>query len=161
MIDVYRMKGKEAIDTIHRLGKEVGWSDLELVRGVRDWAFEFRGRLRHKDVYGTPLKDLLEDISSADSGGHDIRQLYWCLIYKAPFKINLDNLDDRDGLLLITCGSQLLAAYDQSIAGSLWECPSDMDIAYAMPCDHPGLLEELKAEGYDINDDDYSPPDAL
>ncbi len=74
-------------------------------------------------------------------------------------KIKLDNLDDRDGCVMITCDNQEAAKHDQSIAGSMWEAPGDMDIAYAMPLDHPNLLDELKKEGYEINEDDYCSPD--
>lgn len=88
-----------------------------------------------------------------------LRDWFFELLEKAPFFISLDNLDDREGCVMIDTLCKTKAFYDQSIAGANWEIPSDMDIAYAMPSDHPGLLEELKKEGYNINDDNYSPPD--
>ena len=77
-----------------------------------------------------------------------------------PIRITLDNLDDRDGCVLITTPDKAAAVFDQSIAGAQWEAPEDMDIAYAMPSDSPTLLAELEAEGYIIADyTGYTPPE--
>ena len=74
-------------------------------------------------------------------------------------KIKLDNLDDREGAVMITCGDQEAAKLDQSIAGAMWEAPGDMDIAYAMPTDHAELVAELEEQGYELDLDEYCPPD--
>jgi len=51
------------------------------------------------------------------------------------------------------------ADWDGYIAGSSWETPSDMPgTAYACPCDHPGLVAELRAEGYKLDLSDYEDP---
>lgn len=73
-------------------------------------------------------------------------------------KIKLDNLSDRAGCVLVTSHDVAAARDDQSIAGSRWEV-ADGALAYAMPTDSFGLLAELKAEGYDVDDSEYSPPD--
>ena len=79
-------------------------------------------------------------------------------------EIRLDNLS-RDhqlgGTALITMRGPYAAAKaerDQSIAGSHWETDDD-DFAYAIVVDHPDLVDELENDGYDVNTDDYSPPD--
>ena len=160
MIDMYRMKGQEAIDMIEQLREEVGWSKFELLQMVREIVRPSTGRLPRKNprIYEMHLEDLLADVSKVGDGAY-AREVFWELVKKAPFRIKLDNLDDREGCVMIEAESKILAVHDQSISGANWEAPDDLDIAYAMPMDHPGLLEELKKEGYEINEDEYSPPD--
>jgi hypothetical protein len=74
-------------------------------------------------------------------------------------KIKLDNMDRDDWTVLITCENQKDAKDDQSVAGAAWEAPGDMDIAYTIAGDHPTLLTELEAEGYDVDSSEYSPPE--
>lgn len=73
-------------------------------------------------------------------------------------KIKLDNLDGEDGMVTITCDDRQAAIDDQSIEGSLWEAPSDMNVAYAVVCDRPSLTADLEKEGYELDVDEYSPP---
>ena len=73
--------------------------------------------------------------------------------------IKLDNLDRDDGSVLITCNDQSAARDDQSIAGSHWEAPGDMSIAYAIVCDHADLLADLEREGYSVDDSEYCAPE--
>jgi len=78
------------------------------------------------------------------------------------FTVKLDNLDDRDGCVMATvsgAGALKWAKNDQSIAGSRWEASDGDDFAYAMPCDHAGLVAELEKEGYTLDLDDYTPPE--
>jgi len=74
-------------------------------------------------------------------------------------KVSLDNLEDRDGCVMATCDDQAAARWDQTISGAQWEIPSDMDIAYAMPLDHAGLVAELEKDGYELDTSEYCPPD--
>jgi hypothetical protein len=145
-IDIYRMSDEQTIEMIERLRKEVQWGKFELLQMVREWAIGY---------WNVSLDDALTDLAARGMLG----KLWWYLIEKAPFNIRLDNLDDEEGGVMIDCESQILATHDQSVAGSHWECPSDMDIAYACAGDHPGLVEELTKEGYIVNDDNYWPPD--
>ena len=73
-------------------------------------------------------------------------------------KIKLDNLDKKDGSVTVTCDDQAAAKHDQSIQGSRWEAPGDMDIAYAIIQDKPGLIAELEEEGYELDTDEYCEP---
>jgi len=159
MIDMYSMKGEDAAKMIEQLREEVLWSKFELLRMVREWCESVTHRMKNKKVWNMPLKALLDELVSMDPDGHDIRKLFWHLVEKAPFRIRLDNLDDREGCVMVWADSKILAVHDQSIGGSMWEAPDDMDGAYAMPLDHPDLLAELKKEGYEINEDEYSQPD--
>ena len=70
-------------------------------------------------------------------------------------KIKLDNVDRNDWLVLITTTEPKAALEDQSIQGTRWEAPRDTGIAYAVVCDHPGLVKELTAEGYELDLDGY------
>jgi len=74
-------------------------------------------------------------------------------------KIKLDNLDRDDDSVLVTCEDKEAARDDQSIEGSHWECPRDMEGAYAVISDRPGLVEALEKEGYDVDASNYCPPD--
>lgn len=160
MIDMYRMKGQEAIDMIEQLREEVHWTKFELLQMVREIVQPSVGRLPRKNprIFEMHLDDLLSDVSRVGDGSY-AREVFWKLVGEAPFRIKLDNLDDREGCVMIEAESKILAVHDQSIFGSNWEVPDDLDVAYAMPMDHPSLLEKLEKEGYEINDDEYSPPD--
>ena len=73
-------------------------------------------------------------------------------------QIKLDNLDHDDEMVTVYCDDQEAAILDQSIDGSMWEAPGDLDVAYAVICDREGLVEELEADGYEVDTSDYSPP---
>ena len=79
----------------------------------------------------------------------------------ARMYIKLDNMEDREGLVMITTsgpGAGRKAADDQSIAGASWEV-LDEDFAHASPGDYPELLADLEDEGYDVDASEYSPPE--
>lgn len=136
------------VSTIKRLAEEVGWSRFDLLVWIR--ASEMR-------YWQDSLDDTLADI---DKQGRAER-LLTDLIGVVPFRIELDNLDDEEGFVMVYCNSQVLAKHDQTISGSRWECPSDMTVGYACIADHPGLLKELEADGYTVNADNYCPPDEV
>jgi len=71
------------------------------------------------------------------------------------FKIYLDNMDHDDGFVTVHTFDIEEAVYEFSIMDTMWEAPSDMDIAYAIIMDKPGLVEELKADGYEVDDSNY------
>lgn len=76
-------------------------------------------------------------------------------------KIKLDNLDcDPESALIFANypGAAEAAIDDQVVAGTRWETNGD-DFAYAIVCDHPGLLAELEGEGYEVDSSEYCPPD--
>lgn len=142
-----------AEEKIKRLRKEVNWDSKDMLRLIGEWTL----LAEEEDDREFIVDALLEDVEEMDLQD----ELLQFLISKADFHIKLDNLDDREGCVMIEAKSQVLAEHDQTIAGSKWECPGDMDIAYAMPMDHPGLLEELEKESYIIDDSEYSPPEKL
>lgn len=66
--------------------------------------------------------------------------------------------------VVVYCYDKARARWDQSIDGDSWECPSDMDVAYACLtiCGAAGedpdlafdaLVERMKADGYDVSVD--------
>lgn len=92
------------------------------------------------------------------------RRRHWRrTVDKGRFTVKLSNVDGDDVGVLATVrgwGAHEWARWDQTIAGSRWETPRDMPgFAYAMPCNDPGLADELNAEGYDIDLSEYSPHD--
>lgn len=53
-------------------------------------------------------------------------------------------------------GSDTWADSDGYIGGSSWETPRDMPgFAYAMPGNYPGLVSDLRKEGYKLNLSEY------
>jgi len=156
MTNIYRMRGEEATNMIEQLRVEVCWPKFELLQMVREIVQPSVGRLPRKNpkIFEMHLADLLSDVSRVGDGTY-AREVFWKLVEKAPFRIKLDNLDDREGCVMVDAESKILAVHDQSIAGAHWEAPDDMDGAYAMPGDRPGLLEELRKEGYEIDDSEY------
>ena len=55
------------------------------------------------------------------------------------------------------CSDKEAARQDQTIDGVRWGIPDDMPIAYASILDRPGLVEALRAEGYEVDDSWYFP----
>jgi hypothetical protein len=84
--------------------------------------------------------------------GHQLMQRF-----KGKLKIKLDNLADEDGLVTVYAADYEHALYDQTIRGSSWEAPADMDVAYASISDEPNLVVKLEADGYEVDADDYTP----
>ena len=74
-------------------------------------------------------------------------------------KIKLDNLDHTDGMVTVYCADRQAALDDQTIEGSLWEAPSDLNVAYAIITDRPGLITVLRSDGYEVDICDYVEPD--
>ena len=79
-------------------------------------------------------------------------------IENPPMRIRISSSDDDDGSVLVECDDQEACRNDQSIEGSRWETPRDMDIGYASILDRKGLVAHLQAEGYEVDDSDYSEP---
>lgn len=147
LIDIYRMTPDQTVEMIEQLRVEVRWSKFDLLKKIREYV---------NGYWNAKLSEALADLTKHPGL---LQEIWWDLMNNAPFRIKLDNLDDREGCVMIDAESKILAVHDQSIAGCHWEAPDDMDGAYAMPLDHPDLLDELKKESYEINDDEYSPPD--
>ena len=57
-------------------------------------------------------------------------------------------------------GAEEWADHDQTIAGDTWEGTGDDSFVYAMPCNHAGLVEELRAEGYSLDLSEYQEPES-
>lgn len=52
--------------------------------------------------------------------------------------------------------AEIWADWDQTIVGNSWETPRDMpDFAYAHAIDHPGLIADLRINGYALNLAEY------
>lgn len=73
--------------------------------------------------------------------------------------ISLDNLGRTDGNVLIICEDQDVKELQQSVGGSNWEAPNDMNIAYAVVTDAPGLVKDLESEGYQLDTSEYWQPE--
>lgn len=57
--------------------------------------------------------------------------------------------------------AHMWADSDQTIDGSSWECASDMPgFAYTILTARPGLADELRAEGYDVDESEYTAPES-
>lgn len=80
-----------------------------------------------------------------------------------PMRVSLSNSDDDDGMVTVYCEDQEQARHDQSVSidgqSSNWECPSDMDVAYASLCNFYDLSKALTDAGYEVDDSEYSAPD--
>jgi hypothetical protein len=74
-------------------------------------------------------------------------------------KIKLDNCDDTDDMVTVWTDDKQAAIDDQSIEGSRWEAPSDMEGAYAIIQNREGLADDLRKEGYEVDDSEWGPPD--
>ncbi len=77
---------------------------------------------------------------------------------RGKMSIRIETSDDDNGMVTLYCDDQEACRDDQSVEGSRWETPGDMDIGYASVMDHPGLLASLEKE-YDVDSSEYSPPE--
>jgi hypothetical protein len=84
-------------------------------------------------------------------------------VNKVRLTVKLTNLDsDASGVLAEVrgWGAHEWARWDQTIAGSSWETARDMPgYAYTILVNDPGLVRELRAEGYALELSEYSEPD--
>lgn len=121
----------------------------ELAEDARFWPVDAAGH--EVDTDANPDTELPEEQPS-----------YWFRIKveRDPLAIRLSQSADDDGSVIVYCEDKRAAADDQSIDGSHWECPGDMNEAYAAITDRPTLVEELTAAGYDVDDSDYAAPTA-
>lgn len=77
---------------------------------------------------------------------------------KKRMHITLSQSDSDDGYVTVYCDDKKACRDDQSIEGSNWETPRDMDGGYAIIQDRPSLVADLTRKGYDVDDSEYSPP---
>lgn len=70
--------------------------------------------------------------------------------------IHLDN-EGEEGWVLVWADDPDEAELDKTILGSRWEF-SDKDFAHTSLMDDPGLIEALKAEGYELELSMYERP---
>jgi hypothetical protein len=75
-------------------------------------------------------------------------------------EITISISDDDDGMVTLYCSDREAARDAQSVLGSRWEAPRDMDAAYACVTAMFDLVPQLEADGYDVDASEWSPPDA-
>ncbi len=84
--------------------------------------------------------------------------------WASPMRVTISNSDDDDGMVTVYCDDQRQARLDHSVSldgqSSNWECPRDMDVAYASLCSFYDLSAALTAGGYVVDDSEYTPPSA-
>ncbi len=74
-------------------------------------------------------------------------------------EITISTNDDDDGTITLYCDDVEAARDAQCVLGSHWECPGDMDTAYAGVMNQADLVTALESEGYDVDAAEWSPPD--
>ena len=90
----------------------------------------------------------------ADEPGWDDHDLDQAEDSKAVIPIKLENVDGDPEAASVWANWEDVQN-EQSVLGSMWE--HDGDLAYAYIMDEPGLVEKLRAEGYDVDDSEYYP----
>lgn len=82
---------------------------------------------------------------------------------KGRLVVKLSTRDDGLSVLATVrgWGAHAWAKHDQTIAGDRWEAPRDLPgFAYALLCNVPGLIDELRGEGYRLDLSEYDDPPA-
>lgn len=78
-------------------------------------------------------------------------------------KIHIDNEGDDPCMITFIIRDPIADAWANrhgSLAGGTWECPDgDETFVYDTTVWHPKLIEELQAEGFDLDQSDYVEPD--
>lgn len=72
-------------------------------------------------------------------------------------KMKIKLTDTDDGMVMCWCDDREAALFDQSIRGTHWEGPSDIQGAYAVIMNEPDLVAKLEKDGYEVDDSEYSP----
>lgn len=96
--------------------------------------------------------------------GMDFDERTESYFWASPVRVSLSNSDDDNGQVTVYCEDQRQARHDQSISldgqGSSWECPRDMDCAYASLGNFYDLEKALTDAGYEVDASEYCAPDA-
>lgn len=103
-------------------------------------------------------------VTPGSDDANDEQSSVWVkiVVESKPLRIALDNQGsghEQDGTVLVTCDDRDAAADDGYIDGSSWETPRDMNEAYTSVMDRPTLVEDLTAQGYDVDCSCYSAPE--
>lgn len=72
-------------------------------------------------------------------------------------EITISTNDDDDGFITLYCNDSEAARDAQSVLDTNWEFNDDQ--AYCSVTDCPDLIERLEAEGYEVDDSEWSAPD--
>jgi hypothetical protein len=105
--------------------------------------------------------DILIDMVRAKHGddrAEDVRRE--CRPEKADITFRLENSDDDPTTINLHAyydHAKVWADWDQTIDGSSWECDGS-DFIYNILYWRPGLIDELKAEGYSLDQSVYCEP---
>jgi hypothetical protein len=170
----YTEKQKQLV----RLAREAGDTDKEFMAKVRGmlpgmeivsvWSedqlnnLQFMLNVLEREFYplGGDREAFLNGQGVPKDGEKRIDVLFQQIVCATPFHISLDNMDKTDGSVTIYTRLKMMAVHDQTINGSMWEAPGDLDVAYACTMDEPGLVQKLEAEGYVVNEDNYCRSDS-
>lgn len=117
---------------------------------------EVKRALRLAGTKAALRKRAIEDDDSFDDDDDDEDEAP-----TGPLSIMVENSDDdSDGpMVIITTHDTKGAEWDQTIMGDTWEIDGVDEFAYAIVPDQPGLVEKLRADGYEVDDSNYYPFD--
>lgn len=97
------------------------------------------------------IAQALAELNLLDREEAATRELY-------GLRVRLEPSEDDDAVLVFAEDREA-AIEDQSVMGSNWEAPGDMDEAYAIISNQDDLPGALRAEGYIVDDSEWTPPD--
>lgn len=149
----YRMKeGSPILVTGSTPDEDSGW-----IEAVYDWlrengSHDARRSLEDPENYSTPPEDVEAALRDLNLFRGDDK-----------FEIRLDTNEEDPFTVTVYALDREAAIEDQSIAGSNWEAPYDLNEAYAVINNSPNLPKQLRAEGYIIDGDSewYYPGESL
>lgn len=152
----------------------------ERVTGISDDEYTILENPDH-ELYWDVWSDVCDNARATDEDGNEFRLeqdgALWLIpvgmdyderteswFWVTPVRVSLSQSDDDDGTVTVYCDDQRQARLDQSISlngqSARWECPRDMDVAYASLTNFYDLEKALTEAGYEVDASEYSPPDA-
>lgn len=145
---------KDINDAGHRIEEggpteETGWEE-----SVREWLEENGSHNARRS---------LEDPENWGVRPEDVEQALRALgLFRADekFSIRLEPTTDDPYTVTVYTTDRRAALEDQSIEGSRWEAPSDLNEAYAIIDNAEDLPNTLRAEGYIVDDSEWFWPPA-
>jgi len=157
--DDYSEREYEAVmenirDAGHRIKEggpveEMGWEE-----SVREWLEEHGSHQARRS---------LEDPENYGMDPADVEKALRALgLFRADekFAIRLVPTDDDPFMVTVYTSDRQAALEDQSIEGSMWEAPFDLDEAYAIISNTKDLPTRLRREGYIVDDSEWFWPPA-
>lgn len=103
-----------------------------------------------QELVGSLAEEGLVEVEDEDEGEDEDED---------ELRLSVKLTNTGDGMVTCWCDDREAAMLDQTIMGARWEGTGGEPGAYAVIMDSPDLVERLEADGYAVDDSEYSAPE--